>query len=282
MALLFSGTTVVKSFLADLVHIPTTGGYPLTDIVLGKSSSKDIWGRHYYFFVYQPKRDVFVSGAMLKGGWDTSLNSLFSQMLLTDTKNKHFPVVDVGANLGAFTLHAASLGSSVWSFEMQPIIYTLLEMSVRVSGYRHHVKIFNFPMWNTTNTLVDFTPMEGNFGGTAAALNGTGAHKAKTQRFDQVFNGTDIFFMKIDVENAEAYVLSGAGAYLAERRIHHLVLELRSNQCDVMDMVYDAGYRCSLFNLVWWTRTDAKSHLGKLGGNAYSDVYCSLAPRASN
>ena len=45
-------------------------------------------------------------------------------------------VLDVGLNFGAFALFTASLKCEVWAFEMQPHIFTAVDMAMRLSGYR--------------------------------------------------------------------------------------------------------------------------------------------------
>ncbi len=57
--------------------------------------------------------------------------------------------VDCGGNVGHFTMFAAARHLRVTTFEMQPNLFVLLEMSVRASGYSSHVKIHNAPLWET-------------------------------------------------------------------------------------------------------------------------------------
>ena len=46
-------------------------------------------------------------------------------------------VLDAGLNFGAFALFTASLKCEVWAFEMQPHIFTAVDMAMRLSGYRY-------------------------------------------------------------------------------------------------------------------------------------------------
>ena len=57
--------------------------------------------------------------------------------------------VDCGGNVGHFTMFAAARHLRVFTFEMQPNLFTLIDLSVRASGYSSHVKIHNAPLWET-------------------------------------------------------------------------------------------------------------------------------------
>ena len=74
----------------------------------------------------------------------------FKGQMLYLYQGKPFPlkVFDVGMNFGAFTLFASSLKCEVWGFEMQPHIFTLVDMSLRISGYRYEdtVDAFTFSL----------------------------------------------------------------------------------------------------------------------------------------
>lgn len=101
-------------------------------------------------------------------------------------QGKPFPlkVFDVGMNFGAFTLFASSLKCEVWGFEMQPHIFTLVDMSLRISGYRYEdavhaftyslpngcgrswTHIHNTAVFHVTNRTLSFDSFHINFGQT--------------------------------------------------------------------------------------------------------------------
>ena len=51
-----------------------------------------------------------------------------------------------------------------------------------------------------------------------------------TARLDEFFHGAAVFFLKVDVENAEEYALGGFDHHLSTGRVAHLVMETRKNQ----------------------------------------------------
>jgi FkbM family methyltransferase len=129
--------------------------------------------------------------------WEAGLNNLFSSLAAKhhSTEKENMMVVDVGANVGACSLYAASQGFTVHSFEMQAAVFRLLEMSRRINGYLK-LHLHNAALWNVSGVDVAYTPVVGNYGGTSM-LNG-GNITMKSSRFDEILQLDHVFFMKID------------------------------------------------------------------------------------
>ena len=95
---------------------------------------------------------------LLNGGyWEEQLLIMF-QDLWTRNEKMEGLVFDLGMNFGSFTLFAASLGCQVYGFEMQSVIYTIVDMSVRLSGYQDRVHLYNLAVTDKTNETVKFSP----------------------------------------------------------------------------------------------------------------------------
>jgi len=286
--LLLAACLVAAARESPLLSVPDRGGFALNDVVFGKSDTVGVNGEPYYFFAFNPDKDIFVSKSMLvdKGGWEPQLNELLVRLLRREPDARSKTVLDVGANIGAFSLFAAAQGVRVWSFEMQPRLCTLLELSRKVNGF-YRMKVFNAALWNETGKEVTFTPVEGNFGGTSLVSGAAGGtHKMLTRRLDEIFRGYDVFFMKIDVENAEEYVLKGMHRLLERRRVKHFLMEHRPNQVHLVDWFYDMGYRCSLpesagtsaeANENMWTLDAARRRVLDAG---LGDIYCTVGAAA--
>ena len=108
---------------------------------------------------------------------------------------------------------------------MQPHIFTLLELSKRVNGYKH-MHVIHAALWDKAGESISFTPLEGNFGGTEVKA-GTqaqgGSIKMLTHRVDDLIKAKEIFFAKIDAENVEMKVVLGMESYFDRKAIHHIV-----------------------------------------------------------
>lgn len=294
--------------IPELVSIPATApGFSLKHVVLGKSRVFDIYGcvlvgcfstlssvrskeptsylhrrNPYYFFAIDPFLDVWVSRSLIENGgtWEEPLNDLFLDLLSKSDNSTCDIVMDVGSNLGAFALFAGAQGCTVWAFEMQPFVFTLLELSTRVNGYRDRFRLFNHPVWDATNMPVSFKTYEGNFGGTEAHSNPKpGDAVAYTIQIKDVFDmDSDIFFLKLDVEKAEFHALRGLGSVFTQRRVKHFVVELRRSHEEMVNWFYDIGYRCSLYNRkMSWTRLEILAIVESIADGAYNDIYCTVA-----
>ena len=247
------GTGRAVGWRQPLDFVPV-GGLQLGRYILGSSApwslNKD--GLPYYFFVLESKVDGHVSAEQLhdhfhgkSGGYHPELKELLETLLEEEPEGRDMNVLDVGANVGSFSLHAASLNVRVFAFEMQPELYTLVELSKRVNGFTK-LHVHNAALWHETGVEISFTPMEGNLGGTALQTDAkSGALKMKTTRLvDHFFHGP-VFFLKLDCEGAEQHVLAGFAEPLANGTVKHLFMETRSNQAHIINYFYDIGFMCS-------------------------------------
>jgi len=259
----------------ELEFVPERGGWPMNDVLIGKSSTLDYRGHHYYFFVLDPAIDKYVSNSMLNdGGWENDLNQLLDDLLREEPSSKDMPILDVGANIGAFSLHAASRGCRVFSFEMQPRLYSLLQLSRRMNGYKSLI-IHHAALWNETGAPVSFTPEVGNFGGTSLQSGGKErTNEMRTTRIDELLPEGEVFFMKIDVENNEERVLHGMESLLLSQSVRHFVMETRSNQQHMIGWFYRMGYTCGIkYDRTLLGEEAMRQHVAESG---LSDIYCTV------
>lgn len=252
-------------------------GLDLAPYILHESNVTDYKGNNVVMFLFQPHTDKFVSYSMLyEGWWEGQLNKLYQTLLEEDKPAPEMVTLDLGANLGAFSLYAASLGRTVYSFEMQPDVCRLLEMSRRMNGYDKMI-VHNAALWSESGKELSFTPLKGNRGGTQISSDLEGATKMQSIRVDEFIKDMDVFFLKIDVENAEEQVLKGMDSHLTKGRVRHLVIETRKNQIHIMRWLYEIGFRCGYFSR---RRLFPIGTLGglmnRLGTTDYLDLYCNF------
>jgi FkbM family methyltransferase len=151
-------------------------------------------------------------------------------------------VVDVGANVGWFTLLAASLvgpSGSVVACEPGPDNQARLQANIDASGFTARVQIVLQPISDRAETVEFHLNADGS-GGHALWDPGLWAENVKSRASPRsirvssasldelILPGREIRLIKIDVEGAEQRVLQGAQAIIASQRPPYIVAELHA------------------------------------------------------
>ncbi|HEX4093109.1 MAG TPA: FkbM family methyltransferase [Trebonia sp.] len=181
--------------------------------------------------------------------------------------------LDVGANVGTYTLWAAELGAEVIALEPAADTIRLLEENIALNGY---------PVTTVQAAAGDrcatarFTA--GLDAGNSLAPDGPVLTDLVT--VDSLIGDRAVAGMKVDVEGFEIDVLRGAAAALAERRIGLIQLEWNSmstvavnaDRRPVADLL--AGYGYQLY------RPDATGRLMPVTGHGFgADVFARPATK---
>jgi FkbM family methyltransferase len=180
--------------------------------------------------------------------------------------------VDVGANVGSYTLWAAELGAEVIALEPAADAFALLEENVALNGYR--VRTVQAAAGASCGTA-RFT--SGQDAGNR--LDPAGAVETELVTVDSLIGGRVIAGLKVDVEGFELEVLRGCAQALSEHRIG--VIQLEWNQASqvatgadrqpVADLLARHGYRLY--------RPDAAGQLSPIASADYgSDVFARPDP----
>jgi len=154
-------------------------------------------------------------------------------------------------NFGAFGLFAASLKCEVWGFEMQPHIYTAVDMSIRLSGYRAWTHIHNNAVFHVSGRRLSFDSFKMNFGQTELRRDDHHKQQVLTTRIDDILSphlqeDDEIFFMKMDIENCEAYALLGMQSLILAGRVRHIGIESQSPL--LLKLFFLLGYQCIIYD----------------------------------
>ncbi len=126
--------------------------------------------------------------------------------IVKNNVDKNDVVVDVGANIGYYTLLMAKNNAFVYSYEPEPTNFDLLKKNVLLNNFSSNVKLYNKAVSNF-------------FGHSKLVLSehSTGQHKLVNSRFGTKLIDIEVIkieldkinFAKIDVEGAELNVLKG-------------------------------------------------------------------------
>jgi FkbM family methyltransferase len=191
----------------------------------------------------------------------------------TETNTGRAVVLDVGANIGYYTLLSAALGHNVVSFEPNPANLLRLCESIRLNGWMQAPTSSNlrapqlFLLQHAVgdehgSELMLYTPRNPGMGylreiGIRGSDTNTTTRQAKTRmiRLDNFadeqgwFQSRDLHIdiLKIDVEGKEPQVVLGGRKLLASGLVKHVLTEGRrfgrTNVLDSFVVLYDSGFQ---------------------------------------
>ncbi|HAK62949.1 MAG TPA: hypothetical protein DCO82_06875 [Alphaproteobacteria bacterium] len=218
------------------------------------------WGEDLFqkqfpgFSIYVRESDAAVGRAVRSGAYEPHVTAVFQKHL-----KPGMHVLDIGANIGFFTMLSASLvapAGSVMAIEPNAENVKLVELSRRANGFEQ-VTVVQAAAGRELGLLVLNTAYSN---GTTAALSDDAAQLADATtvaclRLDDIVPADrPIGFIKIDVEGAEYNALLGASGLI--RRCHPVIVSEFSpglmrgisgvDAREYLQFVLDFGYRVSV------------------------------------
>ncbi len=179
------------------------------------------------FAIYLNPDDLTICPSIAVQGWhELRLTELFVKLIKQGNT-----IVDIGANIGWFTLLAAKhVGNegTVISFEPEPTSFQLLSKSVQQNRFSN-VKLIRQCVSDDEGVSTLYLSPSQNFGA-HSIMKDLGGPKivVSCTRLDSVASILRIHrihLLKIDVEGAEPKVLAGAQHLLDESKIDHITME---------------------------------------------------------
>jgi FkbM family methyltransferase len=185
-----------------------------------------------------------------------------SQLLACVGEDTHF--VDIGANIGFFTLTVAARAprGRIWSVEADQQNVRLLRASVALNGFENRVEVHHMAASDAEGEVFFSTlGYEANIGARFTAKEEStlldhslkGARKPiklRAQTMDSLLHGKRVDLVKVDVEGYEPVVFAGMREVLRQQRpvifsefapgtIRHIG---KSDPADMLRFVRDCGY----------------------------------------
>lgn len=196
-----------------------------------------------------------VSRAILLGDYETPIVDVFRNFVKPNAK-----VIDVGANIGFFSLLLATLvgrGGQVLAFEPVKYLYDALEISIAENHFGERMQAHNCAISEQIGrAVIRHAPGTLNFGGAHLAEqirdDDHAYDEVATRTLSEFLSDRRCEFVKIDAEGAEFRVLSG-GLDLLRRDRPIVVVELFNEQLrrvsdstatNLIKFMAQLGYRC--------------------------------------
>jgi FkbM family methyltransferase len=164
-------------------------------------------------------------------------------------------LVDVGANMGYFSLLWAGLNPSgnVISVEASPRNVGIIQQNVKQNGFDGRIQLIPKAAGDRAGTIeFDAGPeSQTGWGGIAAQATATSI-KVPIVRLDEELGDREIDVLKVDVEGADTWVLLGCEELLKQRRIGTIFFEQNVPRMQnlgidpklAVTFLEDHGYRC--------------------------------------
>jgi FkbM family methyltransferase len=196
------------------------------------------YGRMLYL-----RGDVYIGRSLeLYGEYGQSENALFAQLLAPG----HI-AVEVGANIGAHTVHLGKLvgpGGAVLAFEPQRIIFTVLCANLALNDLFNarpiHAAVGSSE--GTINVPVLDPRAQQNFGG--LSLGKTSQGEPVSQVMLDRYPLPSLRLLKLDVEGMETEVLLGARQTIAQHRpFLYVENDRRDKSTGLIRLIEELGYR---------------------------------------
>lgn len=167
-------------------------------------------------------------------------------------------LVDVGANVGMYSILAAARGTRVFAFEPESQNYATLNRNILLNGFTDLVCAYCTAISDTDGFshlyLSEFLPGGSchNFGEPVdfnyRPMNASFRQGAYSTTLDQLVEQGVIptpTALKIDVDGIEPKVIAGAKRLLGDARLKSMLVEINTNLEDhwkVIDSILDAGF----------------------------------------
>jgi FkbM family methyltransferase len=181
----------------------------------------------------------------------------FQGMILLKLARRSSEFIDIGANMGYYSLAAAKVNSTikVRAFEPQPRVFSTLVNNISLNNLSDRVEAHNFGLGSKQSTMTMFIPkFTGSGGGSLANLHREEGEPIEVEVQVKVLDEysvkwTNPDLIKIDVEGFEFEVISG-GMNLIKKSRPTIIIELLrkwmkpfdKHPQDVIELLIEEGY----------------------------------------
>lgn len=159
------------------------------------------------------------------GNWYCGLHEFedMSFVLHMLRPSDHF--LDIGANIGSYSILAAATGSSVTSIEPIPSTFSHLRANVALNGFGENIRCHNIGL-SDIDAVLRFTASMGTVNHVLGDSESGPWVEVPVRRLDTLLKGHKIpVLIKLDVEGHEFPVLRGAERTFSDPRLLSVIME---------------------------------------------------------
>ncbi len=193
--------------------------------------------------------------------WEPNISGIFDR-ILKNNKNKESVVIDIGCNLGYYSiLSANNTGiSKIYGIDANIDNIYMLKMSSAINNIKH-IESLQFCISEKSGYFFkpsnkEFAKKGGNIGGMAYAkttdnVNNDTSISTTIDEVVKMKSITDIIIMKIDIEGGELNALKGASDTLKKNIIKHIIIEItpkfNNDSIEILQILKNNNY--NLYNI---------------------------------
>lgn len=197
-------------------------------------------------FIIELYDDEYISNYIRENGcWEPITTEILTELFNSREPNTVF--VDIGANIGYFSLFSANKGVPVVAFEPVVTNYAMLEKSIAKNGLRHLIRSYMVPLSDIKeNIIINVSEINMGLCSTRELLDEDFSYSqvSTAETLDKYFgiNTQHNLIVKIDVEEQEKKVLRGMEQTLASGKVTHIILEIAWHDAEIFDILRKHGF----------------------------------------
>ena len=199
--------------------------------------------------LHENKEEYITRSILENGYWEKHSSELVHEIL----KKKKLLFIDIGANIGYYSLLAASIGIKCIAFEPIKKNYRIFEKSIKENNFQHLIKLYKIALGDE-HKMVEFNIITRNMG--CATMYDFGKTvEADYKENVMVFLADDLLlpieedmFVKMDVENMEVHVIKGMIQTLSKGRVKYLLMEISRivDQTELFTILKKSGFHTGI------------------------------------
>ena len=192
----------------------------------------------------------------LTGNIYTGLHEFTDMAFLLHVLRDDELFVDVGANVGSYTILACSaLAARGFAIEPVPTTYRRLADNIRLNRIEERVQCFNIGIGREPGFVKFTSDLDTVNHALAENEESANAVDVEVLTLDAVLKDAQPSLIKIDVEGFETPVLEGASKVLENTELHSVIMELNGSgsrygydETRILEMMFDHGFKTYSYN----------------------------------